>query len=271
MWLAEFSRPATPQLHWEEKYAAPKSKHAQESSLMFRSLSSFRVSIQALAAVLILTLAALTGSTGNAQSTRRTGHETNASRQARIARQVQETYTHRWEVAGGGGYLRFRSGQFTQRNSEITFWLDSTYYLNQRLGITGELRGAYGNAKPLQGINNDLNLVGDPQISEYPFLAGPTYRFLTHQKLAVSGFALGGVAIGKFDSASHNIRSDQLGFWPSTSARPAFSVGANLDLNVYPNLAFRIAPSYLGTTYGGSLQNNMGFEMGIVYRFGRQK
>ena len=105
---------------------------------MFRSLSGFRVSIQTLAAVLILTLAALAGSTGHAQTTRKS-RETNASRKARIARQVAETYTHRWEAAGGGGYLRFRSGQFTQKNSEITFWVNTTYYLNQKLGLTGEL------------------------------------------------------------------------------------------------------------------------------------
>jgi hypothetical protein len=235
---------------------------------MFRSLSRLGVSIQALAVVLIIALFAT--ASASAQTPRRTGRETNASRQARIARQIQETYTHRWEVAGGGGYLRFRSGQSNQRNSEITFWLDTTYYLNEKLGITGELRGAYGNAKPLQGVQ-DLNEVGNPQISEYPFLAGPTYRFYLHQKIAVSGFALGGTAIGKFDGDLHGFPVSQFGFWPSTNARPAFSLGANLDLNIYPNLAFRIAPSYLGTTFGGTLQNNAGFEMGIVYRFGRQK
>ena len=236
---------------------------------MFRSLSRFRVSIQTLAAVLIFTLAALVGSSAHAQSTRR-ARETNAIRKARIARQVTETYTHRWEVGGGGGYLRFRSGQYTQRNSEIAFWANTTYYLNQKLGITGEVRGAYGNAKVLQG-NQYANLVGNPQISEYPFLAGPTYRFRLREKTAISAFALGGVAIGKFDGASKGIPAPTLGFWPSASARPAFSVGANVDLNLYPNLAFRVTPSYLGTTYGGSLQNNMGFEMGLVYRFGRQK
>jgi hypothetical protein len=235
---------------------------------MFRSLSRLGVSIQALAVVFMIALFATASAA--AQTTRRSGHETNASRQARIARQIQETYTHRWEVAGGGGYLRFRSGQYNQRNSEITFWLDTTYYLNEKLGITGELRGAYGNAKPLQGVQG-LNVVGNPQISEYPFLAGPTYRFYLHQKIAVSGFALGGTAIGKFDGDLHGFPASQFGFWPSTNARPAFSLGANLDLNVYPNLAFRIAPSYLGTTFGGTLQNNAGFEMGIVYRFGRQK
>ena len=232
---------------------------------MFRSPSGFIVSIQSLAAIFLATL--LAASTGQAQTPRRTGHETNANRRARIAKTIQDTYTHRWEVGGGGGYLRFRSGQSLQKNSEITFWVNSTYYLNQKLGITGELRGNYGNAK----IGNTIYNLPNPQISEYPFMAGPTYRFRLHQKSAISVFALGGTAIGKFDGDTKGIPATNLGLWPSTNARPAFSIGANLDLNVYPNLAFRISPSYLGTTFGSSLQNNFGFNMGLVYRFGRQK
>jgi hypothetical protein len=231
---------------------------------MFRSLSRFKAGTQAFAVFLML--AVFAAASAHAQTTHRSSHETNASRKARIARQIKETYTHRWEAAGGGGYLRFRSGQSLQKNSEITFWANTTYYLNQKLGITGEVRGAYGNAK----VGNTIYNIPNPQISEYPFLAGPTYRFLTHEKLAVSGFALGGVALGKFDGDSKGIPATFLGMWPSTT-RPAFSVGGNLDLNLYPNLAFRIAPSYLGTTYGGTLENNVGFEMGLVYRFGRQK
>jgi len=235
---------------------------------MFRSLSAVRVSTQSLAIVFVIAFAVLTGSTGQAQQTKR--HETNANRRARIQRQIADTYTHRWEVGGGGGWLRFRSGEYTQKNSEIAFWMDTTYYLNQKLGLTGELRGAYGNAK-VPNLNQFATLVGSPQISEYPFMAGPTYRLYRQQRYAVSVFALGGTAIGKFDGDSKGISATNLGFWPSTSARPAFSVGANLDLNVYPNLAFRIAPSYLGTGYGGSWQNNAGFNMGLVIRFGRQK
>jgi hypothetical protein len=215
-------------------------------------------------------VAVIVSSSALAQFSRTGPRETNANRKARIARQIAETYTHRWEVAGGGGYLRFRSGEFTQKNSEITFWLNTSYYFNQRLGLTGELRGAYGNAK-IENLNQFATLVGRPQISEYPFLAGPTYRFLLHQKTALSVFALGGTAIGKFDGDSKGIPAADLGLWPSTSARPAFSIGGNLDLNMYPNLAFRITPSYTATTFGGSLQNNAGFEMGLVYRFGRQK
>jgi hypothetical protein len=222
----------------------------------------------AVAAILIATtIAAIPG---QAQTSRRTTRETNANRKARIERTIRETYTHRWEVGGGGAYLRFRSGEFTQKNSEIGFWMNGTYYLSEKLGVTGEVRGYYGNGK-IPNYNPFAALVGNPQISEYPFLAGPTYRFRLRQRSAVSAFVLGGTAIGKFDSASKGIPSSQLGFWPSTSARPAFSVGANVDLNLYPNLAFRITPNYLGTTFGGSLQNNLGFNMGLVYRFGRQK
>jgi hypothetical protein len=235
---------------------------------MFRLPSGFRLTIQALAVTIIM-IVAIAGVSARAQATRRGGRETNANRRARVAREIKETYTHRWEVGGGGGYMRFRSGQLTQKNSEITFWTDATYFLNEKLGITGEIRGAYGNAK-IPNYTGYASLVGNPQISEYPFMAGPTYRVVLHQKYAVSAFALGGAAIGKFDGDSKGIPATTLGFWPSTSARPAFSLGANVDLNLYPNLAFRISPNYTGTTFGGTLQNNFGFNMGLVYRFGRQ-
>ena len=233
---------------------------------MFRSPSGFKLSIQALAAVLMATMLAV--SSGRAQTTRKEGRDTNANRKLRAARQVKETYTHRWEVGGGGGYLRFRSGQYLQKNSEIAFWLDTTYYFNRKLGITGELRGNYGNAKI---GNNGPGLGFRPQISEYPFMAGPTYRVLLREKVGVGLFALGGTAIGKFDGDTKGYGATYLGMWPSTNARPAFSVGANVDLNLFPNLAFRIAPNYMGTTFGGTLQNNLGVNLGLVYRFGRQK
>lgn len=213
----------------------------------------------------LVVLCAACVSTAGAQ-TRRPRRESNANRQARIARTIEDTYTHRWEFAGGGGFLRFRSGQTLQKNSEIAFFFDGTYYLNQKLGLTGEIRGAYGNAK----IGNTPYNIPNPQISEYPYLFGPTYRVYAREKYVVSGFALGGAAIGKFDSDTKGISAPTLGLWPSTTARPAFSLGANVDLNLYPNFAFRVAPNYTATTFGGSLQNNFGFNMGIVYRFGRQ-
>jgi hypothetical protein len=230
---------------------------------MFRS--PFR---HALAVLLVLIVAFATAPAAQAQF--HTHRETNANRRARIERQIKETYTHRFEVGGGGGYLRFRSGQFTQKNSEIAFWVNTSYFFNEKLGATAEVRGYYGNAK-LPNYTPYGALVGNPQISEYPFLVGPTYRFVLNQHYAVSAFAEGGTAIGKFDGDTKGIPSATLGFWPSATAKPAFSVGANVDFNFYPNLAFRIAPNYMGTTFGDSLQNNVGVNLGLVYRFGRQK
>jgi len=230
---------------------------------MSRSLAAFAAAAAVLATLMAVPHAA-------AQNPGRVTRETNANRRARIERTVHETYSHSWEVAGGGGYLRFRSGQFTQKNSEIGFWMNGTRYLSENLGITGEIRGYYGNGK-IPNYNPFAALVGNPQISEYPMMGGATYRFRLRQHSAVSVFALGGTAVGKFDGASKGISAAQLGFWPSTNARPAFSVGANVDLNLYPNLAFRVSPNYLGTTFGGTMQHNVGFNMGLVYRFGKQK
>lgn len=219
------------------------------------------------AVMLLAVLMASGASVLQAQSTRRERRESNANRKARIARIVADTYSHRWEVGGGGGYLRYRSGEGLQRNNEISFWMTGTRYLNPKLGIVADIRGAYGNAKI--GPNNEF-LKFDPQISEYTFLAGPSYRFYAKEKTAVSVFAVGGVGLGKFDGGSKGIPSSLLGTWPS-GYRPALSVGLNLDYNFYPNLAFRITPTYVGTTFGSTLQSNAGFNMGLVYRFGRNK
>ncbi|HXE06461.1 MAG TPA: hypothetical protein VN612_01110 [Acidobacteriaceae bacterium] len=235
---------------------------------MFRSPSRRTPSAFTIAAPLALLIALIAAPAASAQF--HTHRETNANRRARIQRQITDTYTHRYEVSGGGGYLRFRSGQFTQKNNEVDFFFNTTYYFNEKLGATAEVRGYYGKAKLPNGTPY-ANYVGNPQISEYPFMVGPTYRVYLHQHIGGSIFALGGTAIGKFDGDTKGIASTQLGFWPSAVAKPAFSVGANVDINLYPNLAFRIAPNYMGTTFGGSLQNNLGVNLGINYRFGRQK
>jgi hypothetical protein len=48
-------------------------------------------------------------------------------------------------------------------------------------------------------------------------------------------------------------------------------VGASVDYNLGPGLAVRLTPNYLMSRYGGETQNNLGFNAGVVYRFGRQK
>jgi len=237
----------------------------------------FRTSVKCAAA--LLSAALLTsGVTLQAQEKRRPAHETNANRKARIERIIQDTYSHRYEVAGGGGYLRFRSGQTLQRNNEVTFWMTGTRYFtfNPRLGAVADVRGAYGNAK----VGNTPFNIPNPQISQYTFMGGPNYRLWSRQKYAISAFAVGGAALAKSDSGTKGIPASELHLWQS-GWRPVLSVGANFDYNLYPNLAIRITPTYLGTFFRlapedtvqdkGTIQSNLGFNIGIVYRFGRIK
>jgi opacity protein-like surface antigen len=245
----------------------------------------FRLSVKKVAGVLLAGSIASGAVAVQAQTTRRTRRESSANRKARVDRTIAETYSHRFEVAGGGGYIRFQPGSILQKNNEVTFFMTTTYFLNPKLGIIGDIRGMYGNAK----IGNNTCTTNcpppflpfNPQISEYPFLGGVAYRLYAKEKIAVTATAEGGVALGKFDGAAKGLTSAELGVWESKT-KPAFSLGANVDYNFYPNLAFRVSPTYVGTFYRlgptdtthgpqGTIQNNFGFNAGIVYRFGKIK
>ncbi len=56
--------------------------------------------------------------------------------------------------------------------------------------------------------------------------------------------------------------------------RPAYSLGVSADYNLYPNLAIRFTPTWVGTNFigpnGSTIQDNIGFNLGILYRFGQQ-
>jgi hypothetical protein len=192
--------------------------------------------------------------------------ETNASRQARIQRTIDETYAHRWEVFGGGGFLRFQSGQYTQKNNEVSWAAATNYYLNPRLAIVGDARGSFGNAHAL--VNNTFG-VYNPQINEYTFMGGASYRFYEKEKVAVSVQGLGGVGWGIFSGGAKGLTGTTIGLWPD-GFKPAFSVGVSADYNFFPNLAFRLTPTYVGTTFGSKVQNNVGVNAGVIYRFGHK-
>ena len=192
-----------------------------------------------------------------------------ANRQARIQRNIQDAYSHKYEVAGGGGYLRFREGQYLQKVNQVNFFMTGAYNLKPQLAIVADVRGMYGHGN----IPNvfALNNVFSPQISEYTFMAGPQYRFIGKEKYSISANVTAGVALSKFGGDAKGLPSQDLGLWPDSNSKPAFSVSVIGDYNIYNNLAFRIQPTYLGTTFGDTIQNNLGVNVGLVYRFGRQR
>jgi hypothetical protein len=202
---------------------------------------------------------------------RRARRETNASRQARIQRTINETYAHRYEVFGGGGFERFRPGEFLKKDNQITWAVNTTYYLNPKLGVIASAQGSFGRAESTQNtaFPNENIIAPKPQINEYYFMAGPSYRFYAKEKFALSAQAQGGIGWGIFGGGSKGIPATDLGLWPDQT-RAAFSFGVSADYNIYPNLAVRLTPQYIGTTFGGNVQNNVGFNAGVIYRFGHK-
>lgn len=241
----------------------------------------YRVSVARVALMLASAAVVLTAPL-TAQTTQHHSRRENATRQARIARNIEQTYSHKWDFFGGGGYMRFRSGEYLQRNNEVTWAVSATRNFNPKWGVIGEVQGHYGNAKV--GNPDYVNGVYNPLISEYTFMAGPQYRFYRAEKTSAAGFVTAGAAMGNFDGGTKAFPAYMLGMW-NTSTAAAFSAGVNLDYNFYPNLAFRFTPYYLGTTFHGnqinpvtlgkgastgSIQNNLGFNVGVVYRWGHQ-
>ncbi|MGI4757977.1 MAG: hypothetical protein ACRYGF_14140 [Janthinobacterium lividum] len=236
---------------------------------MFRFTVPAPRAILSSAALLIATASAFAQAAPSGTPAPGVSRRIRANRQARVQRNILDTYSHRYEIAGGGGFLRFRTGQYLQKISQINFFMTGGYALNPQLSIVGDVRGMYGKANiPNLFVKN--NVFG-PNISEYTFMAGPQYRFYTKEKYSISASATGGVALSKFGGDAKGLRSEDLGMWPDSNYKPAFAVNLIADYNIYNNLAFRVQPTYLGTTFGGTLQNNLGVQFGVVYRLGRQK
>lgn len=189
-----------------------------------------------------------------------------ARRQIRIQQIIQDTYSHQYEIYFGGGYLRFRPGSTLQKNSEAAWNVGITDYFKGRLGATADFRGYYGTTY----TNVNQFQVFAPSISQYTFMAGPQMRFFEGQHWGWSAFTLAGVGHGNFGTGTGGLPPTLIGLYPDGNSVNV-TAGASVDFNLGPALALRLTPNYLLSRYGSDTQNNLGFNAGVVYRFGRQK
>ncbi len=205
----------------------------------------------------------------NAQSRRSFESRRQLTKQRREAAAVTETYTHRWEIYGGGAYMRFRPGPDIH-NSGMRAWVfGATRYFTPRFGITADARGLYG--------NNSLGAVqcgGYPgacnaRFSVFPFTIGPQYRFYGSPKWSISGAVQGGAVYGYFDADTSGPPPQTVGLYPAGIVAGGI-VSADIDYNLSPSLAVRFAPHVLFDHFGGNIDHNQGFLVGVVYRFGKQ-
>jgi hypothetical protein len=188
-----------------------------------------------------------------------------ARRKLRVQQIIQDTYSHKYEMYFGGGYLRFRPGSSLQKINESAWNVGITDYIAGKLGVTADFRGYYGTTY----TNVNEFQVFSPSVSQYTFMAGPQLRLYEGQHWAWSGNVLAGIGHGNFGTGTGGLPPQLIGLYPDANVVNV-SVGANIDYNLGPGLAIRLTPNYLLTDYGSELQHNLGFNAGIVYRFGRQ-
>lgn len=188
-----------------------------------------------------------------------------ARRDARRAQLIHDTYSQLYEVFVGGGYQRFTPGPTLQRTTMYSWNVALTRYWGEKLGLTVDGRGYYGTA--YVGLNETS--LTRPAISHYNVMAGPTYRFRLRPRYSLAGRVEGGVAIGNFTGDTNGFGSAVLGLYPD-SATYAMSASVIGEWNVAPNFSLRLAPEYMATGFGSTLQNDLGFTYGFVYRFGKQ-
>jgi hypothetical protein len=195
-----------------------------------------------------------------------------ARRDKRRADAIHEVYDHRYEGYVGAGYLRFTPGPVLQRVNEYDWNVGLTRYYNQRLGVTVDGRGYYGTPfiEPQEGnpAAGDVRL-DKPAISQYAALIGPTYRFYLQPKYSVSGRVMAGYARGNFTGDTNGFGT--LGVLYPDASTFAASASIFVEYNVAPNIGLRVAPEYYATGFGSTIQNNLGYTIGLVIRVGRQR
>ena len=154
-----------------------------------------------------------------------------ARRHLRERQIIQDTYTHKYEVYGGGGYLRFRPGHDLQHNTNAAWNAGVTDWFHGKLGATLDARGYYGTA-----ITNAFEFqVFKPAISQYTFMVGPQYRFFEGLHWGWSGQVLAGIAHSNFGTGTGGFPGTLVGLYPDSN-KFALSAGAAVDYNLSPSL-----------------------------------
>ncbi len=188
------------------------------------------------------------------------------SRQRRIQQTIQNTYSHRYEIYGGGMYMRFRPGPYLHNAGTGGWALGLAGFLTPRFGITGDARGYYGSSAIT--VNNPYD-IHNASFSSFTFTAGPQYRFYRGLHFALSAALQGGINYGYFDADTNGFPPEDVGLYPA-GVVPAGIASIHADYNLSPGLALRLSPHMLINHFGGSFEHNQGFMVGLVYRFKRQ-
>lgn len=185
-------------------------------------------------------------------------------------------YNYHWELYGGLAYSHFDAGPNLLQGANLGgFDAQAIRFFNTRFGAGVDARGYYGtsgaapNCGNCTGVPPNGGPIRGPFVSEHMFMAGPEYRLMKNEHVAIVLHGFAGGAYGDFQHALGNVPPAEVGFFPNQLAFGA-AYGGSIDLNRSPRLVFRISPDGTLTTYGNGTEEHFAVSVGIVYRLGHQ-
>ena len=146
------------------------------------------------------------------------------------------------EVAGNYTYVRINPGGGVSAIDCHGGGGSGAYSLTNYLGVVGEFSGCKWTG------------IGGASVHTFTYLFGPRVTYRGYGRLEPFGEALfGGIHIGG------DLSDNAFGM----------ALGGGVDYKWKPNLAIRfIQADYLYTRFGGTHQNNLRLQAGVVFRFG---
>jgi opacity protein-like surface antigen len=149
------------------------------------------------------------------------------------------------EIFGGYQFTRINPGSGVEGQNYNGWNASVTANLNNWLGITGDVSGAY---KGIAGVDTNV----------YNFLFGPTVSYRQSENLKPFAHVLFGVSRAGAGFGGISASDNAL----------AVAFGGGADYRINKNFAVRLAQfDYLMTRFGSSTQNNIRLSTGLVVRF----
>ncbi|HYZ87315.1 MAG TPA: hypothetical protein VE621_23070 [Bryobacteraceae bacterium] len=183
-----------------------------------------------------------------------------------------QTYLPRLELSPGFNLVRLSPGPDMERTALPGWNMSATIFPTSRLGFTAEI----GGARSTRSISDALIPDSRVRLNQTTFLAGPAVRLFRRDRFNSTFRAMFGVARGRSEFPSDEVPAGIIsGQGPSSvgifgdETVFASAIGSMWDIKLTDTIAWRIAPSFLFTRFGGETQITQRFSTGIVLRFGR--
>ncbi len=200
----------------------------------------------------------------------------------KLPQAVGPVYNDKYEIYGGLSFMNGQAGQvlpkrYNMGGGEVmaTYWLGSRVV--PKLGVVADYRLELGTTPVISPYYN--------RVLVYQNIAagGVEYRGPKNRYAAVDFHALGGVAIGTFDTAVKNYpggspvsacpqqqtsaQQGNLGLYCNSST-PWGAAGGSVDFNYAPRIGIRLSPDMIFEHFGTETREFFSISGGVLYRFG---